>query len=300
MSPGGGPGLQHRGGPRRGPGGFDPRAPPLRDIDRRGGRSRVDVEPIDPRRATPGTDALLATPELIAASERVGRDVVKRAVHRAQRQARAGAIDPTAILDAVVRDLPRSQRSIERVINATGVVVHTNLGRAPLSAAARESMLEAAGYSTVELDLRTAARAPRGRHVLDLLAAAAPGAEAAMVVNNNAAALALVTDGAWRRPRGGDQQGRARGDRRRVPDRGNPHGSRRASAGSRLDQPDDARRLRRRDLAAHRIRDQGPPGELRDLWLRGRCRCCRPGRPTGRSRRRHRIRPAPAARGVAR
>ena len=148
--------------------------------------------PIDPRRAIPSTDALLATSEVAAAAGRLGRDVVKRAVQRAQRQARDGAIDPSAIVDAVVRDLPPGARSVQRVINATGVVVHTNLGRAPLSAAARDAVIGAAGYSTVELDLRTGERAARGRHVLELLAAAVPGAEAAMVVNNNAAALVLV------------------------------------------------------------------------------------------------------------
>jgi L-seryl-tRNA(Ser) seleniumtransferase len=158
-----------------------------------GGWSPVGTAPNDPRRAIPGTDALLAAPALADAAQRLGRDVVKRAIHRAQQRARAGAIDPTDVVDAVLVDLPRGPRSIERVINATGVVVHTNLGRAPLSTAARRAISDAAGYTTVELDLRTGERADRGTYVLDLLAAVAPGAEAAMVVNNNAAALVLVT-----------------------------------------------------------------------------------------------------------
>jgi L-seryl-tRNA(Ser) seleniumtransferase len=78
------------------------------------------------------------------------------------------------------------------VINATGVVVHTNLGRAPLSAAAVDAMVAAAGHTDVELDLATGVRARRGRGALDALAAAVPAAGGVHVVNNGAAALALA------------------------------------------------------------------------------------------------------------
>jgi L-seryl-tRNA(Ser) seleniumtransferase len=78
------------------------------------------------------------------------------------------------------------------VINATGVVVHTNLGRAPLSTAAVEAVVTVAGHTDVELDLHTGKRSPRGRGVLTALAAAVPEAGAVHVVNNGAAALALV------------------------------------------------------------------------------------------------------------
>jgi L-seryl-tRNA(Ser) seleniumtransferase len=78
------------------------------------------------------------------------------------------------------------------VLNATGVVLHTNLGRASLSAAAQEAMLAAAGYVDVELDLDTGRRARRGRGAMAALLAAVPAAEDAHVVNNNAAALALA------------------------------------------------------------------------------------------------------------
>jgi L-seryl-tRNA(Ser) seleniumtransferase len=83
--------------------------------------------------------------------------------------------------------------SLRRVINATGVIVHTNLGRAPLAAAARAAVLRAAeGYGNLELSLETGARASRHDHVEGLLAELT-GAEAAIVVNNGAGAVLLAT-----------------------------------------------------------------------------------------------------------
>jgi L-seryl-tRNA(Ser) seleniumtransferase len=78
------------------------------------------------------------------------------------------------------------------VLNATGVVLHTNLGRAALSPAAVAAVAAAAGHTDVELDLRTGARARRGRAALAALAVAAPDAAAVRVVNNGAAALVLA------------------------------------------------------------------------------------------------------------
>jgi L-seryl-tRNA(Ser) seleniumtransferase len=81
-----------------------------------------------------------------------------------------------------------------RVLNATGIVLHTNLGRAPLGAGAIEALAEAArGYSDLELDLETGERGSRTARVAELLRALS-GAEAAHVVNNNAAALFLAVD----------------------------------------------------------------------------------------------------------
>ena len=82
--------------------------------------------------------------------------------------------------------------SLRRVLNATGVIVHTNLGRAPLAEAAREAVAAAAvGYSNLELDLSTGARGSRHAHVEALLCALT-GAEAAFAVNNGAGAALLA------------------------------------------------------------------------------------------------------------
>jgi L-seryl-tRNA(Ser) seleniumtransferase len=83
--------------------------------------------------------------------------------------------------------------SLKRVLNATGVIVHTNLGRAPLAAAAREAVARAAeGYSNLELDLETGGRGSRHAHVEGLLRELT-GAEAAIAVNNGAGAALLAT-----------------------------------------------------------------------------------------------------------
>ncbi|MGB8652642.1 MAG: L-seryl-tRNA(Sec) selenium transferase [Mycobacteriales bacterium] len=147
----------------------------------------------DPRRALPRTDAVLTDPRLAAAVDRLGRRTVKAAVVAALQQARAGAVAPEAVPDVAVALLPGAATTLRPVLNATGVVLHTNLGRAPLSAAAVEAMARASGYTDVEYDLATGARAARGRGALEALAAAVPEAEQVLVVNNGAAALVLAT-----------------------------------------------------------------------------------------------------------
>src|SRR4051794_14213686 len=146
----------------------------------------------DPRRAVPRTDTLLADPAVAAAARRLGRDLVKGQVQAIQQRIGAGGRPADAAVAAVLAALPRTAGSLRPVLNATGVLVHTNLGRAPLSAAAVEAMAAAAGTTDVELDLGTGRRGPRGQAALAALRAAVPAAEAALVVNNCAAALALV------------------------------------------------------------------------------------------------------------
>jgi L-seryl-tRNA(Ser) seleniumtransferase len=144
-------------------------------------------------RQIPRTDQLLADPRMRAAERRVGRDLVKAAITRAQERARQAEITPDQVADAAVAELPATAASLTPVINATGVLVHTNLGRAPLSEAAKDALLAASGTCDVEFDLESGARAKqRGRGVIDALRQAVPDAQAAGVVNNNAAALVLA------------------------------------------------------------------------------------------------------------
>jgi L-seryl-tRNA(Ser) seleniumtransferase len=146
----------------------------------------------DPRRQVPRTDTLLADPQLAAAAERLGRELVKSAVQEVQQRVREGAVAPGDAVAAVLGTLPATASSLRPVLNATGVLVHTNLGRSPLSPAAVEAVVAASGTTDVELDLTTGRRGPRGEAALAALRAAVPAAEAALVVNNCAAALALV------------------------------------------------------------------------------------------------------------
>ena len=146
----------------------------------------------DARRSIPRTDAVLADPRLAEPTARLGRQLVKSLVLDAQERARRGEIPPEQVPDAAVAALPASAGGLRAVLNATGVVVHTNLGRAALSATAQEALLAAAGSTDVEFDLATGRRARRGRSALAALADAVPDAEAVHLVNNGAAALALA------------------------------------------------------------------------------------------------------------
>jgi L-seryl-tRNA(Ser) seleniumtransferase len=145
----------------------------------------------DARRRIPATDALLGRPELVAAALRLGRGAVKAAVLAAQERARRGEISPDDVAAAAAAALPQQATGLHAVINATGVILHTNLGRAPLSGAAVAALGIAAGPTDVEFDLATGERARRGRGALGALAAAVPDAQDVHVVNNNAAALLL-------------------------------------------------------------------------------------------------------------
>lgn len=147
----------------------------------------------DPRRLVPRTDTVLGDPRLRDAADRLGAGTVKEAVRRAQERARQGEIAPHAVADEAMAGLPHAATSLRPVLNATGVVLHTNIGRAPLSESAIEAMVSAAAYVDVEFDVETGARARRGRGTLAALHDAVPAAGEVLVVNNGAAALVLAT-----------------------------------------------------------------------------------------------------------
>ena len=111
---------------------------------------------------------------------------------RARDAIRSGA-DPGDLHERLATELQTARRpSLRRVLNATGIVVHTNLGRAPLPASALTHVLETArGYSNLEYDLAAGARGSRQAHVAEVLGRLT-GAEAAVVVNNNAGAVLLA------------------------------------------------------------------------------------------------------------
>jgi L-seryl-tRNA(Ser) seleniumtransferase len=135
---------------------------------------------------------VLADPRLVAAAAELGRARVKEVVTAAQDRVRRGEVAPADVADVAVAGLPPTATGLRPVVNATGVILHTNLGRAPLSAAAVAALVAASGHSDVELDLATGRRGRRGRTALAALAAAVPDAEAVHVVNNGAAALVLA------------------------------------------------------------------------------------------------------------
>ena len=148
----------------------------------------------DPRRRIPRTDHLLAHPDVAAAAQVLSEHVVRGIVRGAQERARRGEIAPEAVLEEIRSALGgRPAGSLRPVLNATGVIVHTNLGRAPLSPAARAALQDAAGYTDVEFDLAAGVRSRRGAGARAALLAACPKAEDALIVNNGAAALALAT-----------------------------------------------------------------------------------------------------------
>ncbi len=146
----------------------------------------------EPRRRIPRTDTILADPAIAEAIERLGPAIVKDAVRRAQRETRAGVADADSVLERTIAALPATASSLRPILNATGVVLHTNLGRAPLSAAAVDAVVRSAGYVDVEYDHETGARTTRGLAVLQALVRRVPAAEDALVVNNGAAALVLA------------------------------------------------------------------------------------------------------------
>jgi L-seryl-tRNA(Ser) seleniumtransferase len=143
-------------------------------------------------RSLPSVDRLLADPRLAAEPRPLALVAARAALEQARAAIRAG-VDPGDPVDLVLSELESTRRpSLRRVLNATGVLVHTNLGRAPLAAAALDRVVEVGGgYSNLEYDLEAGARGSRQDH-LSSLVRRITGAEAALVVNNNAAAVLLA------------------------------------------------------------------------------------------------------------
>jgi L-seryl-tRNA(Ser) seleniumtransferase len=151
----------------------------------------------DPRRQLPSVNALLAAEPVRALLDRAPRqlvaDAVRQAVDEARRDPRHAPRDDAGwgVLVASALDA-LEQRSLRPVFNATGVVLHTNLGRAPLPRVAVDAIAQAAtGYSNLEYDLDQGIRGSRYSHCASLLCALT-GAEGALVVNNGASALLLA------------------------------------------------------------------------------------------------------------
>lgn len=150
-------------------------------------------------KSIPKVDEVLRFPALEALS--VSRACLTDSIREVLGSIRAGILrgelenvpSPEEICALVLSQADeKRQASLRGVINGTGIVLHTNLGRAPMSAEAAEAAAAAAkGYSTLEYDLEKGCRGSRHSHVEPLLTAIT-GAEAAMAVNNNAAAVLLI------------------------------------------------------------------------------------------------------------
>jgi L-seryl-tRNA(Ser) seleniumtransferase len=149
-------------------------------------------------RKIPQVDAVLREPAVVEVAGEWGPALARRFVQEELEKDREGARKGREPSDApgvaarvAARATELARRRIRQVINATGVVLHTNLGRAPISLRALEAVRESAGYATLEYDLEAGDRGSRAPVAATLLAALT-GAESAMVVNNNAAALLLA------------------------------------------------------------------------------------------------------------
>ena len=143
-------------------------------------------------RDLPSVDELLRDERLASEPHELVVAAARTALESARVEIGEGR-DPGPIVDAVVAELGRARRpSLRRVLNATGVLVHTNLGRAPLADAAIARVVDVGrGYSNLEYDLERGQRGSRQDHLVGLLMRLT-GAEAALVVNNNAAAVLLA------------------------------------------------------------------------------------------------------------
>ena len=149
----------------------------------------------NPYRDLPSVDRLLADDRLRTARSDLASVVAREALDAARAAIATG--DAAPAFDAIVRDITRRielqlRPPLRTLINATGVIIHTNLGRAPLALEAIEAMAAvSAGYSNLEYDIDSGARGSR-HTILEPLLCRITGAEAAMAVNNNASAVLLA------------------------------------------------------------------------------------------------------------
>jgi len=164
--------------------------------------AKMQKDPAARLRELPSVDELLTRPPLLGLAEQAGRGIVTQAARsvladmRAQLRNDPGSTHPVGLPEIEAKVIARVEDmlspSLRRVINATGVILHTNLGRAPLSADAAARIAETATrYSNLEYDIPSGERGKRDVHTAALLAEQV-GAETAIVVNNNAAAVFLV------------------------------------------------------------------------------------------------------------
>ena len=148
----------------------------------------------DARTGLPAVHKLLADAEREGLTDQAPRELVVNAIRETLDAARSrdGKPPKEGWVPAVKRALEAKQRpSLVPVVNATGVILHTNLGRAPLAEVACQAIVSTAGYNTLEYDVNTGERGSRQTHVRDLLTEIT-GAEDALVVTNAAAAMVLV------------------------------------------------------------------------------------------------------------
>jgi L-seryl-tRNA(Ser) seleniumtransferase len=160
-------------------------------------------------RGLPAVHRILDEPRIARFVVLLGAPIVKRNVTAALDAARAGQITPdgdAVVADALMRLAAESRRGLVGVLNGTGILLHTNLGRAPLAREALDAIADAAGgASNLEYDLASGTRGSRYDR-LGALLRAATGAEDALVVNNCAAAVLLVLDTFARAPDGSPRE----------------------------------------------------------------------------------------------
>ncbi len=154
-----------------------------------------------PLRKLPRVDVILAHPQVATYLERISRPICRNAAREAVEEMRSKALSEDSQLRIDVHTAAArtaellselTTPSLRKIVNAAGVILHTGLGRAPLSSAAQEALADvSSGYVNIQTDLKSGRRMPRETHVLKLLQHIT-GARAALVVNNNAAATVLA------------------------------------------------------------------------------------------------------------